>query len=133
METSDILKDNRFIMEKIDEGYTFKKILRTRHNKDLSEDTLKKIYERIEKQFFNQYNFIKLYDLTESGWELALGISSLSNISTPDTIHLATALETKCDLLVTSDEIFCKQADEFIYTCLPEKYEKVLKELKFEI
>lgn len=130
MEALDVQKDNRFASEKIEEGWTFKKILRKRDDKELSDRSLKIIYEKIKNQFFTPYKFVEFYWLTEEGIDRVIKICKESNISATDSIHLATALEVGCDLLVTSDINFCKKAENYIPTCLPENIIKKLKELK---
>jgi len=133
MEVLDIMQDNRFIYDKVSQGYPLKKIMRMRYDKDLSEETLDNIFDQFENKFLIPYKSMNLFDLTDHGWEIAVGICSASNISAPDSIHLATALEAGCDLLVTSDESFRKNASIFTPACLPEKFKKTLKELEFDV
>jgi len=133
MEILDVRKDNDYILKKLSEGATLKYILRHRHERDLSKDTLDNVYKKVYNNFFIQYKFVKFYWLTKSGWDEAIRICSESNISAQDCIHLATALEAGCDILVTSDKTFKKYSAEFIKTCLPEGVNKSLRELGFEI
>lgn len=132
MEVLDIMQENKFIYEKMSEGYPLKKILRMRNDRDLSSATLNKILEVVKNRFFKRYK-IYFYDLSPDGWSLALGLGSDSNISAPDCIHLATAMEAGCDLLITSDETFCNKAIDFMPTSLPEKFEDALKKIGFNI
>jgi predicted nucleic acid-binding protein len=118
-------------MNKLGERCTLKWILRNRGEPDLSDEELKTIYNKMYDNFFKKYKFVQLFYLELEGWEKAIDLSLKSNIATTDLIHLATALLLDCDLLVTSDEFFCKQANKFIPSCLPEHFQKKLKELGF--
>ena len=44
----------------------------------------------------------------------ASGLCASTNISAADCLHLATALETGCDVLVSADEYFLKEARKYI-------------------
>ena len=106
--------------------------MRKRYDRDLSKDALKSTYKKIQNKFSIPYKFMKFYNLTEDGWSSAFSICATTNISAPDSIHLATAKEAECDLLVTSDRFFCKNAIDFIPSCLPEKFEATLVDLGFK-
>lgn len=133
MEVLDVRKENAFIFKKLSEGHTLKKILRLRYEKDLSEETLQDVYNKVYNKFFIPYKFIQFFWLTKEGWDKAIEICANSNISTSDCIHVATALEAGCDILVTSDESFEKNASKFISTCLPENFIDGLRKLNFEV
>ena len=133
MEALDVEKDNMFIFNKLKEGFTFKKILRKRSEKDLPKNDLENIYNKLYNSFFISYKFVQFFWLTKIGWEKAIELCRKTNISAPDIIHLATAIEAGCDILVTSDEIFCKNAIKFIPSSLPENFREELKKLNFKI
>lgn len=124
LEVLDVKKDSRFIMNKLGEGYTIKWILRKRSEKDLSNSEMENIYEKMYNNFFDRYKFVEFYWLTMEGWERVIELGTKSNISAPDLIHLATALECNCDFLVTSDEFFCQQAGKFIRACTPDNFKE---------
>ncbi len=130
MEALSVQKDNEFIYEKIKEGWTFKKILRKRDDKDLSDKTLELIYTKIKNRFFTPYKFVQFYWLDEVAIEKAIKICKESNLSASDSIHLATALEVGCDLLVSTDSIFCKNAEKYLPCCSPENVNEKIKEIK---
>ncbi len=135
MEVLDIIQENKFIYEKLSDGFPLKMIMRMRANRDLSDNNLEKIFNQVKNKFFIPYDFIEFYDLTEDGWGRALGICATTNIFAPDSLHLATAIEAGCDLLVTSDEFFSKtinELDTYVVSCLPEKFKDMLEELGFK-
>lgn len=133
MEVLDVRQENEYIFKKLSEGYTIKYILRHRHEKDLSEDALQNVYKKVYNKFFIQYKFVEFYWLTKEGWDKAIDICVNSNISAPDGIHIATALDAGCDILVTSDDSFKNNSGKYIPTCLPEKVNATLRDIGFNI
>lgn len=91
--------------------------------------------------FHQQYPFIRPASLNEMGWDLALHITSSSNIFAPDAIHLATAWIYGCDLLVTNDSPFIKGSKELLEredvscfaVCTAETFESALQEMGFKV
>ncbi len=81
------------------------KIFKQRDKRDLSSLVLRRIYKRLRKQFRigGEYSFIDLWDLRIKGWRYAHRITGLTNILPADSIHLATTLETGCNVFLTSD------------------------------
>lgn len=55
-------------------------------------------------------------------------ICASTNIEATDSLHLATALHFKCDILVTSDSDFLKLSRPYIVATTPEAMENALKE-----
>jgi len=133
MEVLDVYKDNRFVSEKLEEGWTFKKILRKRDEKNLSDRSLKIIYDLIKNKFFIPYKFVQFFWLTEEGIDIAIKICKESNISAADSIHVATAMATGCDILVTSDVSLSKRAKKYMVSCPPEETIEKLKEIGFVV
>lgn len=115
------------------DGYPAKKIMRMRNERDLSKSDLEKIFSEAEKKFFEIHKSVNYYNLDQDGWSDAFGTCIYTNISAPDSIHLATAMRAGCHLLVTSDKYFRKNADKYLPSCLPEKFEDRLKEIGFKI
>lgn len=129
----DVRKGNAFILKKLGEGDTLKKILRQRYDKDLSLEILQDVYNKVKNKFLIPYKSVSFLMLTEDGWNKATDICTNSNISAPDCIHVATALEAGCDIFVVSDEFLKKKASEFIKACLSRDTNNTLRELGFEI
>jgi len=114
MELYDIEKEDLFFNKKLRYGLDVNRIIRDRNHKDLTSDDLDEVNERIS-EFHNEYNFIKFHALDgEEGWKLAKDVSRSSNLSAPDSIHLAVALGSGCNLIITSDEPFLQQAAKFL-------------------
>ena len=147
MEFTDTEKDAIFFNKKIRLGWDINKILRLRQQKDISREDLKEA-ENVVKSFFDEYKFIEFVNIEDvnleenEAWNLALKISSSSNLSAPDVIHLVTAWQSKCDIIITSDEFFIKEGNEILKkekvwnklrVCKPEDVKNTLSKLGFKI
>lgn len=141
MELIDIEKDDIFLTKKLTKGWEINHILRQRYDKDLKNDDFNECGERI-KNFFEKYRFILPVGLTNEGWDLALNISSQSNLSAPDVIHLATAWQSKCNIIVSSDENLIKNGERILTEkdvwksfkiCRPNEVFKTLTKLGFKL
>ena len=138
MELYDIEKDELFFNKKLRLGWEVNKILRERRHKDLSDSDLGEVQERIG-EFYDEHNFIKFHQIDgEKGWETAEIISNNTNLSAADSIHLAVAWGSACDLLVTSDQDFIDETTRFFQEndfweqmriCKPIEAVKVVEEL----
>ncbi len=133
MELFDISQDNKYVLNQLQVGVHIKKAYKSLDQKNLSEVDLKNIQETIRDSFSIKYPSIKYYDFEKETWTKALDLKAATNISAPDIIHLATAIELKCDILVTLDNFFKKEAEPYIKTWLPEQVDKILKELGFNL
>ena len=131
MELSEIRQDNKFIYSQLGLGTHIKKAFRSLDQKNLSPDELANTQETIDALFSESYPFVEFFWLEKIGWDRALELKATTNISVADCIHLATAIEAGCDLLVTLDTFFRKEAEVFIKSCLPEQVNKTLQELGF--
>ncbi len=60
------------------------------------------------------YKFIAFANINDIGWNMASEISRSSNLSAPDSIHLATALGSGSNILVTSDTFLIKEGNALI-------------------
>jgi len=133
MELSDIRQDNKFIYNQLGLGTHIKKAYRSLDQRNLSLQDLNIIQESVDVLFSENYPFVEFFSLEKSGWDRALEIKATTNISAPDSFHVATAIEGGCDVLVTLDTFLKKEAEAFIISCLPEQTNKILKELGFDI
>ena len=145
MELYDIEKDRKFFIKKVKEGWEINKILSARKQVDLSEKSLLKISEEIYT-FLEKYGFLEIWDLEDDDWILAHIISSSTNLSAGDSIHLATALVISfvrdLILIVTRDNHFKKEGESFIgknglaekiRICEPEKVIDTLRKMGFKV
>lgn len=115
MELSDTKKDDLYFQEVINKKWEFKKIMRERNNSCLEKHHFEKISNYTDN-LLESHQFLKTLLLSKDGWDVALSISSNSNIWSPDAIHLATALSNECDLLITSDRHFKEEANKITKT-----------------
>jgi predicted nucleic acid-binding protein len=133
MELYDISQDNKYVLNQLQLGVHIKKAYKSLDQKNLSTTDLKEIQRNIREKLSEKYPNIKFYDLEKDSWDMALDLKISTNISAPDVIHLATAMGLKCDLLVTLDSFFKKEAERYIKTCSPEQVENTLRELGFSL
>jgi len=133
MEILDVEQDDLFFQIKVSEGNTVADVLRIRRQRDLPKRLLDKISNRIEEKLRIAYKHIQYWELDSEAFDHAVELARQSNISATDCIHLATAIEAGCDVLVTTDEFFMKEAKKYIPTSLPETVEEELRKLSFVV
>ena len=113
MELYDIEKDDLFFNKKLRQGWDINKIIRSRNHKDLNQFDMNEIEDKI-RIFYKEYpvNFHVLEGV--EGWTLANEICASTNLSAPDSIHLAVAIGSTCHVLVTSDQEFINEGRKFL-------------------
>ena len=63
----------------------------------------------------DQYKFIEIQNIgSDTSWNKTVTACNKSNISSSDIIHLITSGESKCNILLTSDEFFIKEGRDFL-------------------
>jgi predicted nucleic acid-binding protein len=138
LELLDTLKDDTYFQKKFNAKWEVDKINRTRNDKDLNLEELRQIADNLNA-FFLEHRFIETFDITADGWNVARTLAHASNISALDAIHLATAYQAGCDIIVTHDQAFIKNARMLLKfdprvkmrIAEPEKVELELKKLGF--
>lgn len=130
MELSDLQKDTLFFQKTvISRKWDVDRFLRERKQKELSEEDFKEI-EAYLSLTGTRLPFIKFFNLTEEGWQIAQYVASHSPLSAVDSIHLATAFIAQSEKLVTNDTQFIKCGNiilaqsskkDLISICKPEK------------
>jgi len=133
MELLDVEQDDKFFILEVNKGRTVASVLRERYKRKLPEDVKKSIEKRVKSFLDVRYPFIQYFYLTTEGFNRATGLCADTNISAPDCLHLATALEAGCDVLVSTDDHFLEEAKDYIETCQPEYVNDVLGRLGFEV
>ena len=114
MELADTEKEQIFFDKKRRKGWDANKILSQRRNMDLSSSDLNEAAELIET-FLKEYDFVEQQNLDKAqSWERALKIASETNLRATDIIHLTTAAESQCNIILTSDEPFIKYGKLFL-------------------
>lgn len=140
MELIDIAQESLFVNKRFFiEKQTLDEIISSRKHRDLEQSDLKKSFQSI-KQFATNYSFIEMVGLTDDGWDLAGTVAIDSNLHASDVIHLVSAWQADCDLVVTDDTFFIKEAGKYLKqegvwdrlrVCSPEKCYSVLKEMGY--
>lgn len=130
MEALDSEQEMGWITKMMKQGESVDRLLRNRQDRELSEDQLQRIRRKMNRTFVRRYrDYIDWVYLDEDGWNTAVGLAQETNIWANDCIHLATALITACDVLVTSDKPFRRRASTFIATASPEETSQQMLEL----
>jgi len=114
MELVDIEQESMFVsLRYFVEKRTLDEVYSSRRNRDLGQKELKRSFKYIEK-FINDYSFIETVGLDDDGWSLAVVVASHSNLHASDVIHLASAWQADCDVVVTDDTFFIKEAKRYL-------------------
>jgi predicted nucleic acid-binding protein len=102
-----------------------------RHQKEaLTKPELDTIWKQLHEYTTEKYPFIKFkYPITEAMWNKAEDYCSGTNISSPDALHLASALEIECNILVSTDGDFMAIAKDYINTVQPSDIDKAISKL----
>lgn len=133
MEVLDVVQDHRWFVREVAERHRpVSSVVRERHRRKLTEETLRTA-RRDVGQFLGTYGFIQYFYLNEDGFNRAAGLCAVTNMSAPDCLHVATAVEAGCDLLVTSDDQVVQEAPDFIDVARPEEAKQKLRELGFDL
>ena len=125
MELVDIEQEELFLNRKVFiEKENLDTIFSKRKRRDLKKEDLNKSGKYIEDFLKNYEKLITPVDLTNDGWNLALVLGSESNLNATDVIHLASAWQNQCNIVITRDEFFIKEATQIL------KKERVWKDFK---
>jgi predicted nucleic acid-binding protein len=114
MELCDTVKETIFVSRKLQQRWTLSHILREKYKPDLNQNDFGDLKNYVVNKALAPYPFVNFLTLTQEGWNAALACSLISNISAPDVVHLATAYDADCDVLVTSDTHFTKEVKRLI-------------------
>ena len=132
MELIDISQDQTWFIREVNERRrTVAAALRGRYRRRLPKSTLDTIKKDIERFLEHRYPFIQYFYLTPEGFNVASGLCADTNMAAPDCIHVATAMEAGCDVLVTSDEQVLHEAKDYIQVTRPEQARATLEWLGF--
>ena len=113
LELWNIEKQEAFFFKAIRKGSDLNTIIRNRHQMYLNESDLNEINEELDR-FFAEYNQITTVQLAQEGWKFAFAIARTTSIGPADILQLATALGEKCDVLISNDSYFSKEAKKFV-------------------
>jgi predicted nucleic acid-binding protein len=122
LELIDKEQEYTLVWHMLRDGYSFDEILRKRSDRNLSEKELLEAFDKVDRVFTVQYKkHIDLYYLDNEGWDKAIELMQTLNLTARDAIHLATALMAGCDLLVSNDQNFLKNAEKVIRVSTPDE------------
>ncbi|MBA7478338.1 hypothetical protein ES707_13761 [subsurface metagenome] len=140
MELVDIEQESLFVnLRYFVEKQSLDEVYSSRRNRNLGQKELEKSFQYIE-QFQNNYSFIDLVGMSEDGWSLAIVVASNSNLLAADVIHLVSAWQEDCDLVVTDDNFFVSEAKTYLINegirdklrvCLPKDCYSVLADMGY--
>lgn len=140
MELVDIEQEELFMNKKaFVEKQNLDTIFSKRKRRDLDKKDLRKSEKYVSDFLSNYKKIVGLVDLTQDGWSLALSLGSGSNLNATDVLHLSTAWQNKCNIVVTRDEFFIKEASKILKSekawgalkvCNPKKALYFLKRFK---
>lgn len=135
LELVDIEHEECFIENKKAEGYPLSRIrtlLGGRHQKAhaLPKRDLEKIHALLDSHSKDVFAYIDFqYPLANSFWDRAEDYCNSTEIAVEDAMHLALAIESECNILVTRDSDFRTVADDFIIATSPEEIDTALNKL----
>lgn len=136
MEMADAEQEERFVDDVRREGGRLRDAYRGLRYKRLSDEVLKRMFSQMIRKFGVRYPFIQFYGLRDEGLDEAIRLCGTTNIDAPDCIHLATAKEVGCDLLVTTDDPFWQLVreiqPEYIRIGKPQEVDKELRVMGFK-
>lgn len=101
-----------YIHRKISEGWGLNRIMKERGSRDLEDEVLKRIYDKTTGEFEISYKFIGIYYLEKDSWDKTIRLFGYTNISVPDCIQVATAIQAGCNIFVTNDKFLIKEINE---------------------
>jgi len=134
LELIDKEQEYTLIWRMIKDGYSFDEILRERKNRNLKEHDLIEAVDKIDRIFVKQYrNYIDFYYLADEGWDKAIELVQVVNLTSEDAIHVASALMAGCDLLVSNDQNLVDNAKKVIPACETKDVLQILREMEFEL
>ena len=134
LEILDKEAEDRYIERELKNKKTFNEIRRNFYNRDLTKDELAgvsaKTAEKMPSHKGEYLDLFSLYFLNDDGWVFAMELMSEINLNSGDAVHLATAIESKCDVLLTKDGHLIKNAKGKIECMTPLDFMKKIEKEK---
>ena len=134
LEMYDVEQEESFVEKYRLKGLMLSHILRKlsdRRSKrlGLSERELSVVHEKLHDTLLSFEGYVNFIRPNESIFTEAERFCTVTNIGANDALHLATAKNERCNILVTTDKSFCQIADEYIVATLPQNFNKALDRL----
>lgn len=108
MEWIDNKQDDEYVAQEREKREEYNKICRQRGQKILDPDSFV-VVENMFKDAISEHAHVKPIVPSRNIWNTALDITLVSNIFSPDALHLATAIESHCTFLATTDSPLIKE------------------------
>ena len=124
-ELIDIEQEFTHITNMLTKRFTLNEILRQRKKKRLILEQRENAIDRV-RDFFKQYK-IETWELDEKGWNTVIEVLRDMNVKAPDSIQVATSLESECNLFVTNDQELGKEVNKRIKWVTPSQALNMLK------
>jgi len=148
MELLDTIQEREYVNKKfLIEKWSLKDIFNSRREQDLGSKDFAKINQQID-DFLNKYKVILRPIKEDAHWKLSFRLAKNSNINATDILHLITAWAANCDLLLTNDKPFIREAKKSLKTeklgngkpvwtklriCAPEYFKRTLTQIGFNM
>ena len=102
-EVLETLNESSFIIRQATSGYAIREIIRHQQSRENTPEEKEKNLQRLS-DFTQQWkNKIVNVDCEGDEWDIALDVSFKYDISTPDAIHIASAIRGSVDVFITED------------------------------
>lgn len=118
-ELVDIEQEFTHVTNMLGKRLTLGEILRKRREKRLTLEQREDAIDRV-RSFFKQYK-IETWELDEKGWSTIVEIMRDLNVKAPDSIHIATAVESSCTIFVTNDKELGKEVKKIMKWVTPKQ------------
>lgn len=134
LELLDKEAEDYFAHKELKNKKTFDEIRRNIYDRNLKKSELKVVLEetteKISTSKSKNIELFSLYYLNDEGWNLAMDLMSEINIHAGDAVHLATAIQSDCDVLLTKDSYLLNNAKQKIVCMTPKEFMDKIEEEK---
>jgi len=135
LEMLDVEHEQRFIENLMAEGYPLSRVrdlLGTRRQKSrgLPKRDLESVIAKLYDAQHTMFSCIEFqWPVAESFWNRVDEYCAATNLAVADAMHLAFAIESEANILVSRDKDFCAIADDFIIAIPPDTIDSALAKL----
>jgi len=135
IEQESIFVHSQYFIRKL----TLDEVYSSRRTRNLGNKGFEQAFKYVDR-FRRDHSFIQPVGLSDQAWSLAIVVASNSNLLASDVIHLVSAWQNDCDVVVTDDSFFIEEATKYLKNegiwdklrvCKPENCYSVLRELGF--
>jgi len=135
LEMYDAEQLEKFVQKLHLKGYNWSQIMsRTRERRSkklgLTDKQLQNLSSELRDSISSITDCVEFLDPYKELWDDAEYFCIYTNIGAQDALHLATAINVECNILVTRDRDFRRIADDYIITTSPENILTAISKLK---